>query len=355
MMNIKKVLLLSFALFLLMGFACASNSADIDECCQDSNLESIGLNCTTSHDFDSLSSQSGLNEDDSVLSETHVVDDGTFSGIEDAISASNPGDTIYLGDKRYVGDGSAIHVDRDHLKFVGESKSNKATLDARGLGRIFNVKQATDITFKNIRFINGKYENEGSGIISFGRIYVEDCEFTNNTGDSGTCIFLSQDADDSSIINCTFTNNKALYGWDGWAEGAAIDSHVSNTRIIDCTFKNNFAVNGGGAIALRNGKNNIIRNCIFTNNTSPIAGALYLKNTTAQITGSNFKLNHATDNRGGTIALRDSNVMIDCSNFTSNNADYGGAIYNFPGFDLTINNSNFIKNIRRFTCSIKNS
>ena len=344
MMNIKKVLLLSFALFLLMGFACASNSADIDECCQDSNLESIGLNCTTSHDFDSLSSQSGLNEDDSVLSETHVVDDGTFSGIEDAISASNPGDTIYLGDKRYVGDGSAIHVDRDHLKFVGESKSNKATLDARGLGRIFNVKQATDITFKNIRFINGKYENEGSGIISFGRIYVEDCEFTNNTGDSGTCIFLSQDADDSSIINCTFTNNKALYGWDGWAEGAAIDSHVSNTRIIDCTFKNNFAVNSGGAIALRNGKNNIIKNCVFTSNTSPIAGAAYLKNTTAQITGSSFNLNQATDNRGGAITISDSNVIIDSSNFTSNNADYGGAIYNFPDSELAVKNSNFIKN-----------
>ena len=355
-MMYRKVLFLSFILFLLMGFACAENRVDADGICQDFDSAEVQLNCSFSNDYDDLSSQLGLGEaDDGILSETRVADGGTFSGIEDAITASNPGDTIYLGNKRYVGEGSAIHVDKDNLKFIGESKSRKATLDARGLGRIFNVKQATDITFKNIRFINGKYENEGSGIISFGRIYVEDCEFTNNTGDSGTCIFLSQDADDLTIINCTFTDNNALYGWDGWAEGAAIDFHVSNTRIIDCTFKNNLAVNGGGAISLRNGNNNIIRNCIFINNTSPIAGAAYLKNTTAQIINSNFKLNHATDNRGGTIALRDSNVMIDCSNFTSNNADYGGAIYNFPGFDLTINNSNFIKNIRRFTCSIKNS
>ena len=337
----RKVLFLSFILFLLMGFACAESPEDS----QDFDSAQIQLKYSLSDDSDSFSSQSDLNEDDvHILSSTHVVEEDTFSSIENSISDSNPGDTIYLGNKRYVGDGRSIHVDKGGLKFLGESKSKKATLDARGLGRIFNVKQATDITFKNIRFINGKYENEGSGIISFGTVHIEDCEFTNNTGDSGTCIFLSQDADDSSIINCTFTNNKALYGWDGWAEGAAIDSHVSNTRIIDCTFKNNFAVNGGGAIALRNGKNNIIRNCIFTNNTSPIAGALYLKNTTAQITGSNFKLNHATDNRGGAIAISDSDVMIDNSNFTSNMADYGGAIYNFPSSDLTINHSNFIKN-----------
>ena len=345
MMNIKKLLLLSFALFLLMGFACAENPVEADGGFKVSNSAEFQLNCSFSNDYDGLSSQSGLGEADAVvLSETRVVDDGTFSGIEDAISASNPGDTIYLGNKRYVGDGSAIHVDKNHLKFVGESKSNKATLDARGLGRIFNVKQATDITFKNIRFINGKYENEGSGIVSFGTVHIEDCEFINNAGDSGTCIFLSQDADGSTIINCTFTNNKALYGWDGWAEGAAIDSHVSNTRILDCTFKNNFAVNSGGAIALRNGKNNIIRNCIFTSNTSPIAGALYLKNTTAQITGSIFNLNHGSDNRGGALAISDSSVILDGSSFISNSADYGGAIYNFPGSELTVKNSNFIKN-----------
>lgn len=342
-MMYRKVLFLSFILFLLMGFACAENPVDADGFLVSNSSEIQSSIFSNNHD--SFSSQSGLDEDDvHILSSTHVVGEGTFSGIEDAIGASDSGDTIYLGNKRYVGDGSAIHVDKNHLKFVGESKSKKATLDARGLGRIFNIKQATDITFKNIRFINGKYDNEGSGIISFGTVHIEDCEFTNNTGDSGTCIFLSQDADDSIIINCTFTNNQALYGWDGWAEGAAIDSHVSNTKIIDCTFKNNFAVNGGGAISLRNGKNNIIRNCIFTNNTSPIAGALYLKNTTAHIINSNFNLNHATDNRGGAIAISDSNVRIDYSNFTSNGADYGGAIYNFPGSDLTINHSNFIKN-----------
>ncbi len=341
----RKVLFLSLILFLLMGFACAENPVDADSGFNVSNSSEVQLTGSFSNDSDILSSQSCLDEDNvHVLSSTHVVDEGTFSSIEDAITSSNPGDTIYLGNKRYVGDGSAIHVDRDHLKFVGESKSNKATLDPRGLGRIFNVKQAADITFKNIRFINGKYENEGSGIVSFGTVHIEDCEFINNTGDSGTCIFLSQDADDSTIINCTFTNNKALYGWDGWAEGAAIDSHVSNTKIINCTFKNNFAVNSGGAIALRNGKNNIIRNCVFTNNTSPIAGAVYLKNTTTQIINSKFKLNKATDTRGGALAISDSSVVIDGSNFTSNSADYGGAIYNFPGSDLTVKNSNFIKN-----------
>ena len=224
----RKVLFLSFILFLLMGFACAESPEDS----QDFDSAQIQLKYSLSDDSDSFSSQSDLNEDDvHILSSTHVVEEDTFSSIENSISDSNPGDTIYLGNKRYVGDGRSIHVDKGGLKFLGESKSKKATLDARGLGRIFNVKQATDITFKNIRFINGKYENEGSGIISFGTVHIEDCEFTNNTGDSGTCIFLSQDADDSSIINCTFTNNKALYGWDGWAEGAAIDSHVSNTRI----------------------------------------------------------------------------------------------------------------------------
>ena len=344
-MMYRKIIFLSLILFLLIGFACADNPVDAFDGSQDFNSSEIQLKCSYSNDSDILSSQSGFDTvDNSVLSETRVVDEGTFSGIEDAITSSNPGDIIYLGNKRYVGDGGAIHVDRDYLKFVGESKSNKATLDARGLGRIFNVKQATDITFKNIRFINGKYENEGSGIISFGTVHIEDCEFTNNTGDSGTCIFLSQDANDSIIVNCTFTNNKALYGWDGWAEGAAIDSHVSNTRILDCTFKNNFAVNSGGAVALRNGKNNIIRNCIFTSNTSPIAGALYLKNTTAQITGSIFNLNHASDTRGGALAISDSSVVIDDSSFTSNSADYGGAIYNFPGSDLSVKRSSFIKN-----------
>ena len=140
----RTVLFLSLILFLLMGFACAENPVDADDFLVSNSTEI--QNSVFSNDQDSLSSQSDLDEDNvHVFSSTRVVEEDTFSSIEDAIRDSNPGDTIYLGNKKYVGDGRSIHVDKDGLKFLGESKSNKATLDAKGLGRIFNTKQATDI------------------------------------------------------------------------------------------------------------------------------------------------------------------------------------------------------------------
>lgn len=278
----------------------------------------------------------------------HTVIGNDFEDIKDTIDLSGDNDRILLGNKTYVGSGSYIRVDdKRNLTIQGSSDSERATLDARHLGRIFIVNENSTVTFCFVDFINGDCGPHGGAAISaYNTIVVENCSFRNNWGESGGAIFIRPGADNCTIANSSFINNEGRYsGDDEFVEGGGIDTHANYTTIIDCVFRGNTALTTGGAVNF--GSNTVghrLIGSIFTNNHAPIGGALRSINNDLLIENCFFDNNYANETSGGALYLRLSDTTIKDCVFTNNHAaNNGGAIYDITG-NLNIINTSFTNN-----------
>lgn len=276
-------------------------------------------------------------------------------------------------DSGYV-NGIGIHTDNLVIDGAGH------TIDGKNLARMFNVT-GTNITFKNINFINGFTENKGGALYITGKASnIINCTFKNNmaadkdrkNAEAGAVFLQSANAiiKDSKFINSSAVYNGALlvrgnyttidncFFKDNFADisaGAVGWGRRENGIIKNSVFINNSAVDeGGGALFFNNAHNCKIINSTFANNTGkPDAGAIFTKNSTNfQISDSTFEANNATgkggaiywfggdgtiqdstfnsnyaDEDGGAIYLRVGNGIIKDSNFTNNRAYYNGAVY----------------------------
>lgn len=331
---------------------------------------------------------------DEVISTAHTVSGNTFEDIQNSIDSANDDDTIVISGT-YTGKGTEIQVDKS-LTFEGR---NDATLDAKGLSRMFFVK-SNNVIFKNIKFINGCAANQCGGTILAGYrcegLSVVNCIFENNSADAGGaidggnaigCTFSNNHANSSggaiwegNAINCTFNGNTAFTG-GAIREGYAINCSFTNnavkgeesrggaiwfygtwdTSAINCTFINNSAYTcgavGGGKMfncifinntAIESGgaaSGGLCENCIFINNSARIGGATYRGD---NLVNSTFINNHAVE--GGAVYAYDD--VIDSCKFNCNTAELGGAIRTYQLDDtlasvvyhVIINNCDFNNN-----------
>ena len=99
----------------------------------------------------------------------------------------------------------------------------------------------------------------------------------------------------------------------------------------------------GGALNIVLSSNVSIDSSNFTYNEAEIAGVIFIQNSSLSITQSNFSYNKANDS-GGVIVSSDSSVIIDKSHFSTNSADYGGVVQTRNDSVYTINNSTFTNN-----------
>lgn len=192
------------------------------------------------------------------------------------------------------------------------------TINGKQKSGIFRI-QATNVTLKNIKFINTYDLNSASAIF-----------------------FAAKST--ASIINSTFINN---YGWDGGA--IFLDDNATGT-ITDCIFYNNSAGYGGAIFQVTNSTTKI-KNCIFNNNNariSPVYGyggaIMYSLDSKGIIENSNFTNNSATLCAGAIVFLQGASVIISNSNFNNNSAPQGGALYHMDYANTTISNSIFTNN-----------
>ena len=152
------------------------------------------------------------------------------------------------------------------------------TIDAKNHCRIFDVR-APNVTFKNIRFVNGNASGDNSTShdkINGGAILWE--------GVNGT------------IENCNFSDNWAYNGGAVFVQNTGVHG-----RIIDSTFENNIAVHNGGAVDW-NATGGNVTNTRFISNSAQYGGALFVgsNSTLSYLTKSNFTKNVATA-RGGAL------------------------------------------------------
>lgn len=252
-------------------------------------------------------------------------------------------------------------------------------IDARGFARIFNIT-SENVTLKNIIFDRGNASGQFKDNISKGGAVfwagangnVMNSTFRNSFAEYGGGIYYNVTAQDSTIYNCTFTENNATYN------GGAIDCNASSMGLYNTTFKTNYAdygaalcreinatkghgfnntfidnhaVSAGAALAWINASSIHIDNYFFYNNTAGFSGgAIYVGEGSGncEIINCDFKNNYVlneTDGHGGAIEWYAEKGLVSNSNFTSNHAYNGGAIYvGSQSGKINITDSNFNEN-----------
>ena len=164
-MNFKRIILVSIFLLAILTIGSVSANENMTE-----ELSSIDDEVTA--EIDDLNTE---------LTEENEADD-TFADLNQLIADSKDSVTLkhdynfnFTMDEGYK---SGIVIQKSNLVIDGAGH----TINGKGLASMFNVT-GTNVAFKNINFVNGFTENKG------GVLHI--------TGNG------------SSIINCTFTNNKA--------------------------------------------------------------------------------------------------------------------------------------------------
>ena len=255
------------------------------------------------------------------IDDNMTATDDSFESIQNAIDDSDPGDSIYLENKTYFGNGTNIKINKD-ISIYGSNVSD-TVLDANGKSNVFTISSNVKVTLYDLTFINGKTTSNGGAINNNGNLIVYNSKFSDNTayhtasgrvnGDGGAI----NNNGILTIYNSNFTDNYAYNG------GAVRGSQNSKITAYDCTFDNNRATFG---VALDTYfSDSVIVNCIFTNNAGHEGGAIYNRFSDFRLINSTFVNNSAT--RGGGIYNNRGYLVINSSRFISNSATHlGGGV-----------------------------
>lgn len=167
---------------------------------------------------------------------------------------------------------------------------------------------ASTLVIQNSLFFNNEDSLSGSmggalWVNGISNVTVTNCTFTGNIGKNGGAI--GQDGGTLTVTGSCFSDNTSENDNSTDGGGAIYVKGTSNTSISNCTFSNNRATNGGGnALSANGGAINFnsvtgtasITNCSFTNNGKTIGGTvitlgdgqdIYYKGSSLNITISN--------------------------------------------------------------------
>lgn len=242
-----------------------------------------------------------------------------YSNLKIAVNKSNSGfgDTIIIGGGKYKASDSntnliiSRNVSIYGAKYYYKDKNIEDTvIDGGNYTRFFNISKGVTVNIYGITFINGNYKPSMA---------------INSSNSSNYSI--------STAIPVVIGGNREILGYGG--PGGAIYNE-GTLNIDECKFENNLASNHGGAI-YNSGNCNIIRS-IFINNTA--LRYYYYSNYGAMCGGSYYEY----EGSGGAITNNNGNLTILYSNFTSNNATTGAAVYSINNSNLTIEYSGFYYN-----------
>ena len=205
------------------------------------------------------------------------------------------------------------------------------TIDAKNLGRIFEIDGGFAVTLTNVTLTNGKAD-KGGAIYNFGNLDLVHVNFVNNTAKYGGAIMNY--AYGLVLDDSTFTNNTAKIG-------GAIYNSADCFVVGNSTFVNNSAADGAGAI-LNGGRGFVVGNSTFANNTATSkGGAIYNYGIGFVVGNSTFANNTAED--AGAVYNEGDNSVVGNSTFANNTAEDAGAVYN-EGDNSVVGNSTFVNN-----------
>ena len=265
------------------------------------------------------------------------------------------------------------------------------TIDAKTLGRIFNIGEGFTVTLTNATLINGK-ATEGGAIYNDGSLTLSDVKLSDNAADSyGGAVFNNGELvvsdsvfDSNDIVNRGSASvdygGAAIYNWyDGvlTVSGSNFTNNIKNYKngdrlvgavatIGDATISDSYFVNNagrwGGAISTSgyliagDDVNTLtVSGSTFKENGGLYGAGIFVAGSDFTVSDCVFDKNSAfgkgdmtpNNNNGAAIVVTDTGKditgIITDSNFTNNKAHFSGAVDICEG-KITIKNSIFVNN-----------
>ena len=265
------------------------------------------------------------------------------------------------------------------------------TIDAKNLGRIFNIGEGFTVTLTNATLINGKAD-KGGAIYNDGSLTLSDVKLSDNAADSyggavfnnGNLVVGNSVFDSNDIVNRGSASvdygGAAIYNWyDGvlTVSGSNFTNNIKNYKngdrlvgaiatIGDATISDSYFVNNagrwGGAISTAgyllagDDVNTLtVSGSTFKENGGLYGAGIFVAGSDFTVSDCVFDKNTAfgkgdmtpNNNNGAAIVVTDTGKditgAITGSKFTNNKAQYGGAIYICEG-NIAISDSLFENN-----------
>lgn len=234
--------------------------------------------------------------------------------IQDAIKASNPGDTIVVASGVHRLDRENITISRKSLTLKSSFGAGKTVIQGSGHRPVITVAEESDAVI------------DGFTITS-----ISDSDSPTLEGGGVYCSTLSS----PTIKNNVITGNRAVFG------GGIYCAHRSSPSIVNNIISNNKAVKFGGAIFSYRATPNITQNRITENEASSAGGGLFCGRDSPRLANNIIWKNKA--NFGGGVSCDRSSAGIINDTITANEAVYGGGLY-FDGGAVRIMNTILWKN-----------
>lgn len=260
---------------------------------------------------------------------------GVYPTIQAAIDDAADGDTIWVADGTYSGEGN-IGIDFQGKAITVRSENGPAAcvIDCNEQGRAFyfHCGETADSILDGFTIANGGGTGYGGGVRCMGSSpTIRNCIFRRNVAaeyGGGLCNCYGSSP---HVINCTFEENSCLTGgWFGRGGGMA-NRHGSHPVVTDCTFIGNSAGYAAGALGNFDGSSPVVTRCVFRANSVKYSGGAVADWGAGHpvFTGCAFSGNRADDDGGAMSNMPGSEPVLENCIFHDNVADgRGGAMKN---------------------------
>lgn len=230
--------------------------------------------------------------------------------------------------------GGAIWGSSDFKIKNSTFEGNKAKLDKEKGGAVYGAK---GMTIEKSTFKGNEADYGGALAISADmKMTVKDSKFIGNTASFAGAIYMKPSAEESTINDCSFTNNEAT------DQGGAIWSNNAPISIEDSLFENNGKATGyAGGLCLNGDKSYNVKNSIFKGNKAKLGGGIFVMGGKLSVEGTTLESNIAeteTDQQGNVtkgvggaiLSLQNGNInsemIISKSKIKNNEARNGAGI-----------------------------
>ena len=267
---------------------------------------------------------------------------GVYSTIQAAIDDASDGDTIWVADGQYSGDGNIdIDFKAKAITVISENGPENCIIDCdyRGRGFDFHSGEDQNSVLDGFTIINGYAGELGGGIrCTASSPTITNCIITENTAAEFGGGICNSYYSSPTIINCTFVKNSAEQALSSLGSGGGMCNLVhSNPTIINCKFSKNSANYAGAGIYNDENSNPILTKCTFFKNTSPQGGGICnAYDSNPVLTKCIFNGNVAEF--GGAIKNVEAGVTLTNCTLSRNTADRSGGIWNSLGSASVLSN-----------------
>lgn len=247
--------------------------------------------------------------------------------------------------------GGAIYNENSNLTISNSVFESNQTTGDDGGAIYNNSRESETLKISDSTFTTNQSKGFGGAIsMASGNLELKDTDFAGNSGYGGGALYVKQSVNKTTITGGTFKDNFTRTG-NG---GVIYDESYKTTTVSDAKFEKNSAnqISGaGGAIYKANGTLNI-QNTEFNTNSAKAGGAIYNYSDIFASNDVNFTGNFSETSGGAIHNTSNSTSTITGGTFEGNEAinGDGGAIFDESYNATTISNATFKNNMATEAC-----